>query len=81
MGADETRTLAALKAHRAELIAMLEVPEGVAIAEAVASTGRQPHTMRDAIAGGAREEAHSERGLREGRGARTGLQDPVNSES
>ncbi len=36
---------------QAELIAMLERPEGATIAEVVAATGWQPHTVRGAIAG------------------------------
>jgi len=36
---------------QAQLIAMLRAPEGATIAEIVAATGWQPHTVRGAIAG------------------------------
>ncbi len=36
---------------QAQLIAMLERPEGATIAEIAAATGWQPHTVRGAIAG------------------------------
>ncbi len=36
---------------QAQLIAMLDRPEGATIAEVVAATGWQPHTVRGAIAG------------------------------
>ena len=58
---------------QAQLIAMLRRDEGATIAEVVAVTGWQPHTVRGALRGRAEEAAGAGRDLREGRGTRPGL--------